>query len=409
METPLLQLDDNFLFADMEALGIADLSVITGVDTNTFLDLDGSNQDSDANSLEDGNELTRCRKKVADRRRVYRERLKGERKELRHQQTTLSEDLVQLAKRKKEEKDQFDKSQPTSYFMWKSIALRQREERSLAEAKQRELTAAVKMQATYIETLRGVVRKRLRLGDSLIADERSVRKTMRVAESELIYAYIREIDANYRHIDEVLGSVALAATGTTVNTVNRREDDGEVKYYERIVKDVLPFSFDETGHYLWKVGNQIFDSKACYQSYDDVDDPDNTYTRTFQDKIILETGATAKIRRRHATRRYVEKNHTSFTWKNVSEGDGMFSGLQWDETGWASIRPSTDKAEPGTVLEMYMRRTPVNFKMTKPLVADDKQLHRSLQALGNREWDALVTSMEKLLLDDMFKDIIVKK
>ncbi|KAG6946962.1 hypothetical protein JG688_00015753 [Phytophthora aleatoria] len=58
------------------------------------------------------------------------------------------------------QEDRFDATRTPTFWFWKSVAIRQRQERLVAEEEQRVLTITAQVQATYIRTLTGIVRKR---------------------------------------------------------------------------------------------------------------------------------------------------------------------------------------------------------------------------------------------------------
>lgn len=68
-------------------------------------------------------------------------------------------------------------------------------------------------------------------------------------EPAFFKACIRELQANYARAEEVLKSCSFneVETNTNLRSEQRRESDGELKYLQRLTKEVQPYSLYETG------------------------------------------------------------------------------------------------------------------------------------------------------------------
>ncbi|KAF1787533.1 hypothetical protein GQ600_5228 [Phytophthora cactorum] len=115
-------------------------------------------------STSENDEISKKRKirqaTEAGRRRVYRRIQKHEREELRRQTRALNEELSRVRQLQEKEEATFDAAQTPTFWLWKSVATRQRRVRLLAEDEHRALTITAQLQATYIRSLCGIVRKR---------------------------------------------------------------------------------------------------------------------------------------------------------------------------------------------------------------------------------------------------------
>ncbi|KAF1788526.1 hypothetical protein GQ600_2944 [Phytophthora cactorum] len=54
------------------------------------------------------------------------------------------------------------------------------------------------------------------------------------------------------------------------------------------------------------------------------------------------TGLTVSIIQRYIFHRIVGESRTIFTWKTLSEGEGIFSGMSLKENGWACLQESVE-------------------------------------------------------------------
>ncbi|GMF25825.1 unnamed protein product [Phytophthora lilii] len=143
------------------------------------------------------------------RSKMYRVRQKNKLVGLRREEETLRKALAQLKKYKARVKAVFDAAQTATYFESKNLAMRQREKRMQAEAEQRQLTVAVKAQATYIQTLLKDYREwQLQPAVSESQQELGTKRRTISSEGELFEAYLRELELSYGRTDEVIRTVA---------------------------------------------------------------------------------------------------------------------------------------------------------------------------------------------------------
>ncbi|OWZ20972.1 hypothetical protein PHMEG_0004542 [Phytophthora megakarya] len=278
-----------------------------------------------------------------------------------------------------------------------------------AEERQKQLTAAVKTQATYIDYMKTILTRQhcctLISGNDGHLDNQRLKST----EFELVHMIIRELEANYAQIDEILREcdVVLPTTEGRVDMAHTRDSDGEVVYTQQIVKVVQPFSLGDTDRSLWTAFNAYHKVKPDFEQLD-VEDAENTCAIIFRDIITLGTGKKVSVRQRSVLRRIIEKNRIVFLWKFMSEGEGDFSGIHQDETGWCSLQPSSTSTEPATVLLLCNRRSPMQFSDFSSSGLSEEQkidFDRLLQVSDEEAWGDIASELEKLLIKDALTDI----
>ncbi|ETL88117.1 hypothetical protein F442_13231, partial [Phytophthora nicotianae P10297] len=338
-----------------------------------------------------------------EKHRVYRERQKNTRKRLELQEKELTKALADLRELKAKQLSEFTSSRTPAYWHWESIAGKQKEQRLEAEADQQQLYATISLQSSYIDYLHDTLRR-------LCADQDMPRKKLclKSPEPALISAYIRELDDNYTRTEEVFrnsGLSELPDTEVTVHSVRTRDCDGQVEYFQQLDKMVQPYTLRQTGHSLWKLGEAQHSSKPNYQRSYDVVDPENTIAARFVEEKALKSGETAPLVQRFIARRFEEEGCIIYTWKLVTEGAGVFNGMQLDETGWCRLLPLTDTAVLGTQIEICIRRVPMHFKSTQFRRLEIGEFHGALQEDSAGTLNKVMASLEDLLLGDVLAGI----
>ncbi|ETP35221.1 hypothetical protein F442_16547 [Phytophthora nicotianae P10297] len=335
--------------------------------------------------------------------RVYRGRKKDMLESLRLLDKELTKALVDLRQQKESEKSEFLSSRTPLYFIWEAHARQQKEYRLQAEADQRQLYAAVRLQSSYIHNLHDILQKRR-------ADQEELSKKRRLIlkESALVCASIKELEENYTRTEEVFrtsGLSALPDTEVTVRSVHTRDCDGEVEYYQQLSRLVQPFSLRETGHTMWELGEMQYSNKLNYQRSYDVEDPENTIALSFVELKKLKCGASVPLVQRCIVRRFVDEECIIHTWKFITEGADICKGMQVEETGWCRLIPSANAAEPGTQIELCIRRVPMHLKSAQYRELEIGEFHDALQEVSDGTLNDVMTKLESLLLDDVLAGI----
>ncbi|ETK81399.1 hypothetical protein L917_12835 [Phytophthora nicotianae] len=92
-----------------------------------------------------------------------------------------------------------------------------------------------------------------------------------------------------------------------------------------------PFAFEATCNYLWN-GTIVPYPQHDREAFDLVGDLENTRVIKFRLKKTLNSGATVSILKRAVARRFFDENRMVMVFQIFSEGEGMFSGMDTDET-----------------------------------------------------------------------------
>ncbi|KAK1935810.1 hypothetical protein P3T76_010504 [Phytophthora citrophthora] len=216
---------------------------------------------------------------MAYRRHIYRRMQKRTRQELRSQIAALNEELARLRDAKESKKALFNATQTSTLWFWKSVATRQRHERSLAEEEQRALTMSVHSQAAYIQTLTKVAGMPEKTPLALTEEDQGVigHKEQRCGPSEtkLFHAFIQHLDAKRKHVDELFQDYRSKLQ------FDVRKADGELEYSQLYITETIPFSLSQTSHSLWKLGIEHHSNYPDFKRCTGIPDPENTSARSF--------------------------------------------------------------------------------------------------------------------------------
>ncbi|KAG7393991.1 hypothetical protein PHYBOEH_005946 [Phytophthora boehmeriae] len=392
----LMDLDESSLLAEAETLmaSMPSVAVHTMFQITQDADLDSAgSSDSDKNSIAEAQEVYK--------RRMYRERRKSERKYLRCQEIELSRDLVRLRQAKEDKRRKFNASRSPAYFVWKAIATQEQEQRLLAEAEQRHLAMMVGAQATYIQSMTVRAKAARDQENALCATKR---QRVEDAEVALCNAYIRQLESHYERIDELMdecGIADLLETESIAHSVHRRPSDGEVEYFQRLNKYVEPFPLHDTATSFWEKGKETLLGKGCHEPYKLAEGTEDAHAMKFRETYTLETGMKVSMLNRHIGRWWFEPDRVVMLWKHITEGEGVFSGLCLEETGWIRFRPSTEAKETRTRIEMCVRKAPKYFGRSTPYDTNTTtKFHEVTQKLSDGTTTEVIHSLESLQLED---------
>ncbi|KAG7393989.1 hypothetical protein PHYBOEH_005944 [Phytophthora boehmeriae] len=315
-----------------------------------------------------------------NRQRRYRQRLKDSRRDLLQQVDDLSAVLLELTRNKTHAKADIDTTDQEKLKPWVVIATRQRDYRLQSEVENKCLLAAINTQAAYIKDLCAVISSR-----SSASAHPKVPRFHAMATTRL-----QHLEGCYARIDSVMDASGVhSLPETTRNTVHRRSHDGEVAYFEHLVKMLIPFNFQQTCGGLWRLLNLQIGEK-----------PDATAPVPANDVIdksrMQKPLADGELFQHFVSRKYVEPKRLVIVWTMNYEGDGAFNGLRSDETGWICIQPSA----MGTVIETCVQQVPIRGDQNQGREPAVGQFHRVLHNSLNGDKEMITSALEKLLLDD---------
>ncbi|KAG3088315.1 hypothetical protein PI124_g6256 [Phytophthora idaei] len=86
--------------------------------------------------------------------------------------------------------------------------------------------------------------------------------------------------------------------------------------------------------------------------------------------------------------------------KTFTEGEGIFSGMDAEETLWCSIRPYADGLTDGDVMGFCLRQLPVPFLAAHTRDSTLKEVQGMLKDVTKEDELELTTSLQRLALRD---------
>ncbi|ETL87985.1 hypothetical protein L917_12913, partial [Phytophthora nicotianae] len=301
-----------------------------------------------------------------ERRKKYRLKSKNERDDLRQKAGELARKIQEMIDAREGRNTTARTDLVLSKSFWKDIAMEQKQQRLRSEAEHQTLLRIVNAQSVYIESIRMAScapSRSLSLGGhDGIDDHKWLR--LKSSVSSLYTTYLQEVDGGYTRIDQILQDSEVGSLSVGMfDSSYRYKPSGELQFFQHRYRVLQPFSLDETCRVMWDLAT-ITNRQTDREGYNAVSDPDNTVAVRFRVQKRLSNGSTVSIMRHVVSRRFIKSNRVAIVWKIFSEGEGIFSGMDMDETGMISIRPLNDGPRSGTVLEFCTRLIPVSFLTT---------------------------------------------
>lgn len=177
--------------------------------------------------------------------------------------------------------------------------------------------------------------------------------------------------------------------------------DENVEYYESLNLQLIPFNPQKSGGALWQSMCRLHHRKSRH--YEGVSNPENSLAVKL--RIVGQTDSlgSSNLLIRMVFRKRVEAGQTTVLWRAHTQGEGMLSDFQSDETGWSVIRP-TDSATKSAVGMPTEILTFVRFIPNGEATGGDKikvgQFFKLAETSGNEDGTEIVRMIESLLLDD---------
>ncbi|KAG1712568.1 hypothetical protein DVH05_000310 [Phytophthora capsici] len=309
---------------------------------------------------------------AAKRRLKYVTKLKTERQSLREQEVVLSKELDELHRARKRAKSL--QQQSDSLLLWKTIARRQLEGKLVAEAQQKSLNQAVVHRSHVISDVEEMVWQRLHntpmgfLDSELSAKESEFH--LNGDDIVLFEDYLQDLDSVYGQTDAVFRACGAEESPVMSYRIGPEwKRDGDLEFVENLDVLLIPFNVKQTCSSLWKSMTHVHQQKDRLR-YSGVIDPDNTIAVKFRLRCPREKNEPVGMEIHFVMRRYVEDDQMVLVWRALSDGEGEFSGLHYDETGWCVVRANKTNEEchilMRTVMETFVRFVPMN-STHKPL------------------------------------------
>ncbi|POM79218.1 Hypothetical protein PHPALM_3160 [Phytophthora palmivora] len=353
--------------------GALELSGIEGLtEAPTYqLCAGGSRSDTETSSNDTKHPKRRImlREKETKRRRVYRQRLKDDRNALQHEVDGLTltlETMKQTVLHRKVTNDRtFEKNGDDNgnvdVDMWKAMATWELEALKHAQGEQKQLLSTIASKSKIIKDLRSVVLSRFSKHATSPIQELAAAVTEKPSDDSLYEAYLHEVDVNYSRIDDEFRACGFHSKPKGITNSVVMNSDGSTKEFLHVNKALQPFRFLSFCDVIWRLSGRDH-RQQDRELYDNFKDPDNnTIAVKFRVSKVLSTGAMVSMQQRLVVRRYVEANHFVLVWKLFVEGEGFYHGMHSNESGWCRLRPST--SQDGTWMEMYVRRSPMHYRV----------------------------------------------
>ncbi|RLN94263.1 hypothetical protein BBJ28_00006982 [Nothophytophthora sp. Chile5] len=344
--------------------------------------------------------------KAKDRKRrsEYRERQKIERESLQRQVGELSAELNEVQGAKENEEKETD-ALMLPVLPWKTIANRHLEVRLASEARQRQLQSEVRARAALIQDLSGLLLKRLS-GDDLVEDlgldassfgQKRIR--LEPADAAIFEAYLQGLNTIYVQTEEAFRAYGMDAMldDATVNTKQAWQHDGKTGCFQSVSKQLMPFSFKQTCQSLRHVA-VMQHRQTDRELYYDVEDPETTMALKYRITSRQTSGRIMSVVQHVVIRRFEENDRVVTIWRSFTEGEGVFTGMHSDETGWCVAKPSPTPLAGGTVFETCIRDVPMHFRSTATLEPAVEQFTDLVLNSGTEDSAEITDMLEKLLL-----------
>ncbi|ETK72006.1 hypothetical protein F441_21318 [Phytophthora nicotianae CJ01A1] len=293
------------------------------------------------------------------RRQGYRERRRIERESLQQEVEKLTKELRNARGRKN-----------LLASAWEMLAKRQLAARMAAEAEQRRLFKAVSSRAVLLEEFQDLMNQRVakwcdfsssEYVDTRTASYQHKRIRLEPMDDAIFSAYIQELGGVFTQTDEALRLRGLDATEPNWDEPSETWiKDPDTGYFLYGGKLTLPFDFRKLCMSRWYTA-PLWHRQESRQLYKGLDDPDNTLALKFRITTRLASGKIASVLQRVAIRRYEENERMVIVWRLFTEGEGIFAGMNADETGWNVVVPAKKGAETGTVLLTSVRNVPMHL------------------------------------------------
>ncbi|KAK1929550.1 hypothetical protein P3T76_014948 [Phytophthora citrophthora] len=339
--------------------------------------------------------------RAAKRRLKYRNKVKNERESLAEEEMSLSVKVEELQRARKRAKALAGDTLATS--TWKAIAIRQKEGRVVAEEQQRRLQLAVENRERMIEEIGKVIQERMSASKRTLEIEATKQSNAQLDEDDavLFEDFLHDLDVIYPRTDEIFRACGAEENPTSSYRLGpERKRDGDVEYIDNLDVLLIPFTFEQTCATMWESMVNLYRQKN-WDHYD-VDDPKNIVAAKAHVHVLSESGETANMIVHYVVRRYVEDKRVVMVWRALSEGEGQYTGIHSDESGWCVVRPN-DSDEPlmRTVMQTFVRFTPLDITKATNCGVSGFQFTKLIVTSVEEDGAEIARMMDSLLLEDL--------
>ncbi|KAJ8577935.1 hypothetical protein ON010_g1274 [Phytophthora cinnamomi] len=337
--------------------------------------------------------LERVRAKDRKRRSACRERERQEKEHLRQEIGELTEELEHLQKTK-------EHSKLVISAPWEMVAKWQQQARLNAEAHQRRLCAAIESRTVLLHELQRYVNEGITDNSQdllLSGDHQHKRLRIEPSDAKFYETYWNKLDVLYEQTDMVLRSCGLCTTTAGSDDPKQQWNEKDKNgFYTFVDKQTMPFGFKETSDTLWTVGS-LQHRQEGRQAYLG---PPNTLAFKFRNTTQLKSGRVVSVLQRVVSRRYDEDGKTVVVWRSFTEGEGLFTGMHADWTGWCVATPLTSSSLPETLLRLVIYHVPMHFSSGPTQDDCSKQFTRFTLEAGTEDVVEATNALGRLLLNE---------
>ncbi|KAL3670937.1 hypothetical protein V7S43_004122 [Phytophthora oleae] len=344
--------------------------------------------------------------KEALRKKRYELRRKNERQALQLMQVELTSRLMLLQHGNKSKNHRSNTNAMVSNSPWRNLVLLQRQQLLQSKEEQEKLISAVTVQASYLKMLRGLDPEEL-LQAAATQKEASLAiassMQVNVQSNHVRFAQqLSQVVAAHDQVDDIFSDFNVFNMPTGM-TSGMQTSDG-VAFFQHFNRFTQPFRLNQTQNSWWKLAS-FEDMIKDREDYSTLADPRDATILRLRLVRTLVTGATVSIIQRYIFRRVVDENRAVFTWKTLSEGEGIFAGMYLEETGWASLQESVE--EEVTVVGVCVQQTPMRFGESRPRTTDSQTFCKLLHDMLNENAQIITTALSKMLIHETLAGIDV--
>ncbi|GMF55910.1 unnamed protein product [Phytophthora fragariaefolia] len=335
------------------------------------------------------------REKEKIRKRVYHQRLKSEREILRKMVSDLSRQLEGL---QNADNIRLVAKEGMVNSTWRDVALKQRGRRVQAETEQMQLFAMAKKQASIIKSLC----EKLPSGELLSPGHvwgASPSINRPLFDESMYDSLIAGANACYAQIDEVL--LKFYQDGVTTSE-HRNPYTGEIEYFQHLNQFTEPYDYEPTNQTMWRLAN-LLHREQDRQEFHELGNENDTIVIRFRLLRTLTSGARVSVLQRYVQRRFQEARRTILVWKTLSEGEGVFHGINSEETGWLCLQPSNK--EDSTLVRVCVRQVPLSYQTPRRCDSKAVAFHKVMQTSVSEDMQEISSALDKMLLDETLEGI----
>ncbi|KAF1791389.1 hypothetical protein GQ600_20655 [Phytophthora cactorum] len=153
----------------------------------------------------------------------------------------------------------------------------------------------------------------------------------------------------------------------------KNASDDSVSYFQYRSKFHSSLVFEQACKNFWNLAHTKH-RRQGREVYDRAKELDNTFAVKFRTVAQLQS-TPGSLHQRLVVRRFVTDDHMVLVWRVFVEGEGPYSGMHANDSGWCRLRPRTNGTEAGTVMELCVYQAPMHFGFS-PSGDDVVQLYK---------------------------------